>query len=143
MPAILSLYNRFLAVLALIQPAVLLLVRLWMAHVFFASGLVKIDDFANTVDLFAQEYKVPVIPPYLAAVLSTTFELACPVLLTLGLGTRLAALPLLGMTAVIQFTYDQNIQHLYWALLLAVILTVGPGAWSADHYIAKRFKGGK
>jgi len=56
---------------------------------------------------------VPFLPPVFAAIMGTIFEISCPILLTLGLGTRLATLPLLVMTAVIQFTYDQNIQHAY------------------------------
>ena len=138
MPAIVRLYNRFLALLEMLEPALLFAVRLAIAHVFLASGLVKIEDFPNAVALFAQEYKVPLLPPHLAAVLSTMFELGCSVLLTLGLFARLATLPLLGMTAVIQFTYDSNVQHLYWALLLGVILFVGPGKWSLDRKLAPK-----
>lgn len=131
-------YCLFVRVADALRPLALLIARLWIAHVFFASGLVKIHDFQNTIDLFRDEYKVPVIPPAIAAVMSTLFELGCPLLLTLGLATRAATLPLLAMTAVIQFTYDQNIEHAYWAMLLGVILTCGAGAWSADALIARR-----
>lgn len=79
--------------------------------------------------------------PHMAALLATTFELACPVLLVLGLASRLATLPLLGMTAVIQlFVYPESWpDHLIWAAVLLSILARGPGALSLDHLIARRF----
>ncbi len=117
----------------------ILVLRLWIAHIFWASGMVKIEDFSNTVALFRDEYKTPFLPPEIAAVLGTFFELSCPILLTLGLATRLAALPLLAMTAVIQFTYDQNEQHIYWAMLLGTILVSGAGKISLDYLISKKF----
>lgn len=139
MPAIIKLYKCFLNLADQAQPVVLLILRLWIAHVFWVSGLVKISDFDNTIALFEQEYKVPLLPPYFAALSGTAFELLCPVLLTLGLFTRAATLPLLAMTAVIQFTYDQNIQHTYWAMLLITILAFGAGKFSVDYQVRKRF----
>lgn len=141
MTNITRLYNLFIRITQSLQPLVLLLLRLWIATVFFKSGLVKIEDFSNTISLFKDEYMVPVLPPVVAAAFGTLFELSCPVLLTLGFATRLATLPLLTMTAVIQFTYDQNIQHAYWAMMLLVLLTHGAGKWSVDCLIAKRFRG--
>jgi putative oxidoreductase len=115
-----------------LQPLALVLLRFAVAWVFFTSGLVKIEDFSNTVALFQDEYNVPVLPPVVAAIFATGFELLCPVLLVLGLATRVATLPLLAMTAVIQFTYDQNIQHAYWALMLLTLLAFGAGKISLD-----------
>ncbi len=57
----------------------------------------------------------------------------------LGLGARLATLPMLAMVAVIQFTYDNNMEHFYWAMLLATILCFGPGKLALDHFIRARF----
>jgi putative oxidoreductase len=128
-----SIYSKFIAASNSLNPIILLLFRLWMAHVFWVSGILKIEDFDNTIALFRDEYQVPIIPPGIAAVLGTIFELSCPILLTLGLATRAATLPLLAMTAVIQFTYDQNIQHAYWAMLLAAILCFGAGKISVDY----------
>jgi len=110
-----------------------------MAHIFWVSGTLKIEDFDNTISLFRDEYQVPLLPPLFAAVIATIFELACPLLLTLGLATRLATLPLLAMTATIQFTYDQNIQHAYWAMLLGVILCSGAGRISADYRLTRHW----
>ncbi|MDE3036939.1 MAG: DoxX family protein [Pseudomonadota bacterium] len=122
-----------------LSPLIDLTARLWMANVFWKSGILKISDWNNTLYLFTNEFPVPGMPPFLAAVFGTTFELACPVLLTLGLASRFATVPLLVMTAVINFTYDDNIQHYYWAMLLAFILLHGPGKISLDHWIKQRF----
>ena len=88
--------------------------------------------------LFRDEYPVPLLPPEIAAPIATATELSMPVLLVLGLFTRLATLPLLGMIVVIQlFVYpDSWAEHLNWIALLLLILTRGPGAISLDRLIA-------
>jgi uncharacterized membrane protein YphA (DoxX/SURF4 family) len=129
--------SRFFAALNHLQPLWWLGIRVWLAVVFFKSGLTKIEDFDTTILLFSAEYNVPLIPPALAAYSATLFELLCPVLLVLGLATRFAALPLLAMTAVIQFTYLDHVQHYYWGLLLVGLVVHGAGCLSADRYIRK------
>ena len=124
--------------LNLLQPILLLIARLLMARVFFISGLLKIHDWNNTIDLFTNEFPVPFLPPLVAAICGTCFELTCPVLLTLGLGTRFATLPLLAMTAVINFTYQDAFEHYYWATLLGIILTFGPGIYALDAIISRK-----
>jgi NADH dehydrogenase/putative oxidoreductase len=119
------------------EPAIKLLVRYWIASVFFASGLTKIIDFDATIFLFQTEYHVPLLPPELAAWLATATELTCPVLLVIGFCARLAALPLVVMALVINFTYQPHVDHLYWLMLLGLIVLFGPGAWSVDHYVGK------
>ncbi|MDE1900973.1 MAG: DoxX family protein [Alphaproteobacteria bacterium] len=133
--------RAYLALTNFLSPLVWLAARLWIARVFFYSGLTKIHDWSSTLYLFENEYHVPLLPIPVAAFSAALFELSCPVLLVLGFGTRLAALPLLAMTAVIQFTYDQNIEHLYWALLLGLLLTNGPGKLSVDHWVRRRWMG--
>ena len=118
----------------------MLVIRLWMAHVFWVSGILKISDWSNTIYLFTSEHPVPGMSPLVAAIFGTTFELTCPILLTLGLASRLATLPLLVMTAVINFTYDDALEHYYWAILLATILFNGPGKLSVDHWIKRQFR---
>jgi putative oxidoreductase len=115
-------------------PPLQLLFRLAVASVFLKAGLNKWSSWETTAQLFADEYKVPVLPPALAAAMATTFELGCSTLLIVGLATRLATLPLLGMIAVIQtFVYPgAYAEHLTWASLLLFLLTRGPGAWSLD-----------
>ena len=116
-------------------PLLQLLFRLAVASVFIKAGLNKIASWDLTVQLFADEYKVPVLPPEIAATMATTFELGCSTLLVFGLATRVATLPLLGMIAVIQtFVYpDAYSEHLTWASILLFLLTRGAGRWSLDH----------
>jgi putative oxidoreductase len=118
-------------------PLIQLLFRLAIASVFIKAGLNKIASWELTVQLFADEYKVPVLPPDLAATMAASFEIGCSVLLIAGLATRLATLPLLGMIAVIQtFVYPHAYgEHLTWASILLFLLTRGAGPWSVDHAI--------
>ena len=117
-----------------------LLFRLAIAGVFFRAGLTKLASWETTVQLFRDEYKVPVFSPEIAAALATTFELGCPLLLVAGLATRLATLPLLGMIAVIQlFVYPSGWpEHLTWASILLFLLTRGPGPLSIDGVLGRR-----
>ncbi|HXF54389.1 MAG TPA: DoxX family protein [Hyphomicrobiaceae bacterium] len=128
-----SLLERF--PLSLIQLAM----RIAIGMVFFNSGLLKINSWEFAVKLFEDEYKVPLIDPTLAARLATFNELTFPILLFLGLATRLATLPLLGMVVVIQtFVYPQAwTEHLLWASVLVFLLTRGAGAISLDHVIER------
>jgi len=120
-----------------------LLFRVSIAAVFWNSGLTKIASWQSTVVLFRDEYRVPVIPPEIAAALAAAVELTCPVLLVLGLATRLATLPMLGMTFVIEaFVYPEDwIEHLTWASLLLMLLTRGPGAIALDRWLAPQVRG--
>ena len=120
-------------------PVLQFLMRLSIAVVFWDAGVVKITSWQPTVALFANEYKVPLLPPEIAAILAATVELTCPVLLVLGLATRLATLPMLGMTFVIEtFVYPDLWRiHLMWVTILLFILTRGPGALSLDYLIAR------
>jgi putative oxidoreductase len=123
-------------------PVLQLMFRVAIAAVFWSSGLTKIASWETTVTLFRDEYMVPLLPPELAATVGATFELACPVFLVLGLATRLATLPLLGMTFVIQvFVYPEYwTQHLMWASVLLFLATKGPGALSLDRLIERRLR---
>jgi putative oxidoreductase len=114
-----------------------LLFRLAIAGVFFRAGLTKLASWETTVQLFRDEYRVPLLSPELAAALATAFELGCPLLLVAGLATRLATLPLLGMIAVVQlFVYPSAWpEHLTWASILLFLLTRGAGPLSVDHLI--------
>src|ERR1700739_244325 len=114
------------------------LLRLSIASVFWHSGITKIASWDTTIALFRDEYMVPILPPELAAGLAATVELTCPVLLVLGLATRLATLPMLGMTFVIEvFVYPQDwVEHLTWVSFLLFILTRGPGPIALDRWLA-------
>jgi len=133
-----DLYDRLgLLPLSFIQ----LMGRVSMAMIFWRSGQAKIANWDLTLQLFANEYKVPILPPEIAAPMAAAVELSTPVLLVLGLFTRLATLPMIGMTLVIQlFVYpDSWAEHLTWAALLLLSLTRGAGALSLDRLIAPLF----
>lgn len=121
----------------LLLPAFLLFLRYWMAQVFWYSGLTKINSWQNTIYLFKFEYQVPIIPAEIAAYLATSAELAAPVFLLFGLMSRLMCIPLLCIVAVIQFTYLEAIEHIYWAILLGCILLIGPGKFSLDYILSE------
>ena len=129
--------RQAIALLDRFPPSLLqLMFRVAIAAVFWSSGLTKIASWATTIALFRDEYMVPLLPPETAAVMSATFELSCSALIVVGLATRLATLPLLGMTFVIEvFVYPEYwAMHLMWATILLLLLTKGPGAFSLDHY---------
>jgi putative oxidoreductase len=114
--------------------------RFAVATVFWMSGLTKLANWDTAVALFTDEYRLPLLPPELAAYIAATIELSTPGLLVLGLFTRAAAAVLLAMTAVIEiFVYPQAWPtHIQWAAMLLVLLCRGAGAWSLDHWIRRR-----
>ncbi len=135
-----SFMDKFTAKSNWFQSAALLAARLWIAKTFFMSGLVKIKSWDSTIALFTDEYKVPVLPPEIAAYMATAAELSLPVLLVLGLMTPFAALGLFVMTLVIElFVYPGTTDHYHWMLLLGVLVTHGSGKLGADFWILKRF----
>ena len=133
-----------LAAKALPTSLLLLVMRLGIAAIFFLSGRTKVEGWFTITDsayeLFAYEYALPLIPSNFAAVAATVSEHLFPVLLVLGLGTRYAALALLGMTLVIQvFVYpDAWPTHLSWAGLLLPLIAWGGGRISLDELLTRR-----
>jgi len=122
-------------------PVADLVVRLWVAMVFFMSGLTKIQSWDTTVLLFPNEYHVPFLSPELAAVFGTTVELTVPLLLAVGLGTRAAAAILFVFNIVAVISYPEleaagREQHYLWGILLLVTLAHGPGALSLDRLLS-------
>jgi len=114
-----------------------LLFRFAIASVFLRAGLDKVRSWETTVALFRDEYKVPVLPPELAAAMASTVEIGCSMLLILGLASRLATLPMLGMLLTIQlFVYPQAWpEHLVWGSILLLLLTRGAGSVSLDRLL--------
>ena len=112
--------------------------RFAVAGIFFQSGRTKVDGWLTLTDgayaLFRAEYKVPLVPPEIAAHVAAYAEHLFPLLLALGLCTRLSAVALLGMTAVIElFVYpDAWATHLSWAGLLFFLIGRGGGAIALD-----------
>ena len=139
------------------ESAIALLGRFSVAAVFWKSGQTKIEGLAidfvsgsfelglprlssSAVDLFRDEYRLPLLSPELGAVLAAFGEHLLPLLLLLGLGTRFAALGLLAMTAVIQLlVYPAAYPtHGVWAAVLLWLMVRGPGVFSLDHLLARR-----
>jgi putative oxidoreductase len=116
--------------------------RLAVATVFWNSAMTKLANWDTALALFADEYRLPLIPPEIAAYLAVSIELTTPVLLMLGLATRLAALVLLGMVAVIEiFVYPQAWStHIQWAAMLLVLLCRGAGGLSLDYLLSRWFE---
>jgi putative oxidoreductase len=113
--------------------------RFAVATVFWNSGTTKLANWDATLQLFEDEYKVPLLPPDIAAHVGAAIELSTPVLLVLGFLTRPAALVLLGMTTIIElFVYPQAWPtHIQWAAMLLVLLCRGPGSLSIDHLLQR------
>jgi putative oxidoreductase len=114
--------------------------RAAVATVYWNSGMAKLANWDTTLFMFEEEYRVPILPPDIAANMALAIELTTPILLILGLLTRPAAAVLLGMTAVIQiFVYPGAWPtHIQWAAMLLVLLCRGAGRISLDFLIRRR-----
>ncbi len=126
-----------------LAPAFDLGLRLFLANVFFKSGLTKIKNWDSTLYLFTDVYQVPVLSPEIAAWLATSGELGLSTLLAVGLFGRFAAAGLLILNAVAVLSYYSELseaglnQHLYWGILLAVLL-VNRSPWSVDAWLERQ-----
>ncbi|MEP6997485.1 MAG: DoxX family protein [Betaproteobacteria bacterium] len=138
-----AVYCGFTRLTARLQPLLALGLRFYVARVFLLSGLTKVHDWSVTLALFENEYHVPVLSPAVAAALATATELSMPVLLALGLGTRLAAAVLLVLNIVALVSYpdlpDIAVKdHIFWGLMLLVLLVYGAGRISVDRWLESR-----
>ena len=128
---------------AYIAPLFTLALRLYLAEIFFRAGWLKISAWSSTLDLFNYVYQVPLLPPYLAAVMGTAGELFLPLLLVAGLAGRFAAasLSLVNLMAAISFPDISELglhDHTLWGVLLAVIFFHGPGRFSLDAWLSRK-----
>ena len=116
--------------------------RVGAAAVFWNSSQAKLANWDTTIELFTEDYKVPLLPPEIAANMALSIDLTTPVLLVLGLLTRASALVLLGMTAVIEiFVFPLAWPtHIQWAAMLLMLLCRGPGKLSLDHVLWPRLR---
>ena len=124
----------------ILADALQIILRAYMAWVFFPAGWLKLQDWDTTLFLFEEEYAVPLLSPELAAWLGTAGELIFPVLLVLGLATRLNAIGLftVNLVAVISLADvppAAMTQHLFWGLALAVLIVWGGGRITVDHLL--------
>lgn len=151
--------RRAIALFGRIPHALIALVgRFSIAAVFWKSGQTKVQGFAldivagefqfglprlsdSVVALFRDEYRLPWLPPELAATAAAFAEHVFPALILIGLATRFSALALLGMTLTIQLLVypDAYPTHGVWAAVLLFIVARGPGIFSIDHLIARRY----
>ena len=127
------------ALLEWLQAPALLAARLYVAYVFFMSGLESLRSWDATLYLYESEFHVPLLPPHVAAVMGTAGEVLLPPLLLLGLFGRFGALGLFVVNAVALLSYLYALQppaimfHVIWGILLSVVALWGPGKWSLDH----------
>jgi putative oxidoreductase len=131
-----------------LRPLLLLGTRLFVSWQFLKSGWLKLSQWDNTLELFRSEYHVPVLPPGAAAVAGTFGELFFPLLLVLGLFTRVGALGLFAVNAMAVVSYWHVLggegleaalaQHVLWGYMLAVIALVGGGGISLDTLLGRR-----
>ncbi len=119
-----------------VYPVFDLVVRLWLAKIFLASGLLKLLDWHTAVTLATHEYPVAWLAPETAAALGIAVEVLGGLCLALGLATRLAAAALLALALVIQFEYRALAEHWHWALLFGGYLVMGAGPLSLDRMLA-------
>ena len=143
MPRAVRLYATAAGLVDKLQPVFALLLRLYVARVFFNSGLIKLGNWAGTLGLFEHEYHVPLLPPHLAAYLGTAAEISLPVFLVLGLGTRAAAFALFVFNIVAATSYPDLSpagvkDHILWGALLLVTLFYGPGKIALDEWLRRR-----
>ena len=121
-----------------------LIARISIGTVFLRSGLLKVEGWSDgtTLALFTDEYKLPLLPPDIAAVMATAAELTLPMLLFAGLATRFAALALLAMTLVIEiFVYPNAFDtHGVWAVCLLFLMKYGAGRVSLDRLLESRIR---
>jgi putative oxidoreductase len=134
---LLRMRDRLDRVMNSLQPLAAVLARLYVAQVFFASGLTKLRDWDITLALFTEEYKVPLLPPEVAALMGTAGEIGLPVLLVLGLGGRFASLGLsvvnvVAVLSLMEIAPAALQQHITWGILLAALAIFGNGRWATD-----------
>jgi putative oxidoreductase len=139
-------YCTVSAWLAKLEPLVLLGFRLYVARVFFMSGLTKLRDWSSTVALFTNEYHVPLLSPPVAAALGAATELSMPVLLVLGLASRFASGVLFLFNIVAVVSYYATLaetggikDHVLWGTMLLVLTIFGPGRVAIDRWLERRW----
>jgi putative oxidoreductase len=131
-----------------LQAPFLLALRCHVAWQFWKSGWLKVTSWEQTVGLFRDEYRVPLLPPEAAAVAGAAGELFFPALLFLGLFTRFGALGAFAVNAMAVVAYAHVLlaegseaalaQHVLWGFMLAVLVVCGGGRFSLDAWLERR-----
>jgi putative oxidoreductase len=128
-----------------LHSAFALFTRIYVSWVFLKSGWLKLSAWEQTISLFQDEYRVPLLPPTLAATAGTAGELVFPILLILGLAGRLSALGLFAVNALAVISYAHVLlqegfeaaigQHYLWGFMLLMLTIYGPGDYSLDRLL--------
>lgn len=150
MPAtrISKMLKPFFQMLERVTPWFDLFARCWVGYVFFHAGLIKLTNWEQTLALFHYDYQVPLLSPWLAAVLGTGFELILPILLVIGFGGRLIIFSLFVYNVIVMLSFPMmwtpegllaRDQHINWGLLLALLMCHGSGKLSLDYVLRKRY----
>src|ERR1700730_6728150 len=121
----------------LVWPKIDLLIRLWLAKIFFVSGVLKLTHWQSALELAVHEYPVRFLSPVAAAYVGVSIEVLSPVLLALGFMTRYAAATMLGLSLVIQFAYKPFDSQLFWAALFGWYVVCGAGPISIDNLLRR------
>lgn len=134
--------------LSRLEAPLALAVRLYVGWVFLKSGWLKLTSWGGTLSLFADEYRVPLLPPVVAAVLGTAAELLLPILVVIGMLGRVSALALFLVNVLAVVSYAHVLlsdgfeaavaQHYLWGFMLLMLSVYGPGAWSVDGLLRRR-----
>lgn len=138
----LNFYRAFSSICeTFITPLANLAARIYVGWDFFRSGLIKLEDWEDTLDLFADDWVLPFLPPVPSAYLATAGELILPILLFFGLFTRFGAAGLFIMAVVIElFVFPGTVQHYYWMIILAMLIGQGGHKLSLDNWFLKTEK---
>jgi len=131
--------QQFICIANCLQPVANLIIRLYVARIFWISGKLKLSNWDTTVYLFEFEHPVPFVPANIAAFFGTGAELLFPIMLFFGFGARVAALGLIVMTAVMELTYQHQEAHYFWMFMMMIVFCYGPGKIAFDHIIAQKF----
>lgn len=144
---VVRLHRAFATFLDLFQSLMLLWARIYVSWQFTKSGWLKLTSWDSTVSLFQDEYRVPLLPPVLAAIAGTAGELFFPVLLYLGLFSRIGATGLFAVNLLAVISYAHVLlaegfeaalgDHVLWGFMLLVLMFFGPGRISLDHHLEK------
>ena len=132
-----EIHNKILGLTDHLIAPLLLLSRLYIANIFFKSGLTKIRDWESTLMLFEYEYEVPLIPFEVAAWAGTAGELILPVLLVLGLFTRISAIGMFFVNAVAVISLSEISpaamnEHILWGGVIIMLVILGAEKFSLD-----------
>lgn len=130
---------KLACILGFLKPIANLCVRIYIAKIFFMSGLTKIDNWNSTLFLFEHEYMIPLLPFKAAAVMAVVMELIIAPMFAFGFMSRISGLLLFIMTLVMNYGYQPATENYYWMMLIGMIMTYGGSKLSLDYILIRKF----